>query len=468
MTTNNTASQSAVRTDGGEQEVNVLHAIREALDTKAAKAIIFLLQFIGSLFTLFYLKGVALFAYNSLFYRLDIPEANTPGYAVAVTFTCIGWGALMLFTRRQIVTRLVIMLCMPLYFPIFLFNYQHLCLIVPLGIFIVITYLASGAGEGVKTILGAVWLMFYVVGAFVFLAVQSVLQPAVSEYTVERGVSQAGNYRYSIVEVNDRADGHTYVSIEPNTYDISYDRSKWYAKGYEKTIYLSRPRTEFTTSWEVKSRTDITRELLMINPRMEFTLNAKQMKILGLDAEFTKEYTVGDLGRSTRRKLGIAIQKDLDLLGQTPEAQGLTLMEPKDTVTLTFEQMETAGLTISQDVRLSNLSDENLAALGVPEQCDVLSVNGKVVFRQYIAVLECTYDTDNRSLTAFLESNTLPEIVDPKDIPPVPERRGGLSSESSTEPAETTTETTETTEDTTETTEETTVTTTTRRRGAAA
>lgn len=453
MTTNNIyadAAGTAAAGSGGET-VSLYRRYREIMDTKSAKAILFLLQFIGSLFTVFYLKKVAVFAYNSLFYRLDIPAEQTKSYAVATVFSCIGWGALLLFTRRQIVTRWVIMLCMPLYFPIFLFNYRHMCLIIPLGILIVITYLASGTGEGVKTIFGAVWLMFYVVGAFVFLAIQSVLQPAISEYTVERGASQSGSYRYSVVEVNDRADGHTYVSIEPNTYDLPDKHATWYAKGYAKKIYLERPRTEFTASWEIKARTDITRELLMINPRMEFTLNAKQMQTLGLDAEYSKTYTVGDLGSKIRRKLGIAIKSDL--LGQDPAALGLELRESGEEITLDFNKMLEVGLAPSTDIRLSNLSDENLAALGVPAQCDVLSVNGKVVFRQYIAVLECTFDEDSRNLAAFLETNDLPEIVDPKDIPPVPERKRASDM---TAPAETTTTPEETTSETTETAEETT------------
>ena len=400
--------ESAVRTDAGFGEL--FRAVREALNSKMAKAVIFLAQFVGSLLTVFYLRGVLRLAYYSLFYRLDIPAEQRKAYCVSVSLACIGWGLLMLFTRRQIVTRIVIMLSMPLYFPIFLFNYRHLVLIVPLAVMVAITYLASGTSEGPKTILGAVFLTLYVLGAFMFLSAQSVLQPQITEYTVERGTSQTGNYRYSTVIVDDRAEGHTYIELEPNTLDIKYDKSVWCAKGYGKTVYLTRPRRTFDVSWSVKPRAEITRELLLINPAVTFDLNAEQIKTLGFDKTYKKEYKITSLSKKQRLKIKKVLKKDLD--GTTAEELGAELLTDEDKVTLTFDQMIDLGLKPVLEQKLANLSDENLAALGVPDQNDVLTINGKVVFRQYVAVLERTFSKDNRSLAAFLESNELAPISD--------------------------------------------------------
>ena len=95
-------------------------------------------------------------------------------------------------------------------------------LLVPLGIMVVITYLASGTSEGPKTIFGAVFIMIYILGAFVFLTVQSILQPATEEKVIERGLTKNEKYRYSIVQVLDQGDGNTYVTVEPNTADIEF------------------------------------------------------------------------------------------------------------------------------------------------------------------------------------------------------------------------------------------------------
>ena len=51
--------------------------------------------------------------------------------------------------------------------------------------------------------------------------------------------------------------------------------------------------------------------------------------------------------------------------------------------------------------------------LGVPDENEVLTVGEKPVFREYVAMLERTFDPSNRELTAFLEPNVLPP-VDPE------------------------------------------------------
>ncbi|MBQ5335481.1 MAG: hypothetical protein J6Z45_06000 [Oscillospiraceae bacterium] len=402
--------ESAVRAGTGAG--NFFRTIRDAVNSRMSKAVVFLIQFVGSFLTIIYLRGVFRMAYYSLFYRLDIPEELRKSYCVSVSLSLFGWGLLMLFTRRQIVTRIVIMISMLLYFPIFIFNYKNLVLIVPLAVMAAVTYLASGTKEGPKTILGAVFLTIYVLGAFVFLSAQSVLQPQVTEYVVERGFSQTGNYRYSTVVVDDRAEGHTYIELEPNTLDIKYDKSTWYAKGYGKTVYMSRPRRKFEVTWSVKPRAEITRELLLINPAVTFDLNAEQMKTIGLDKTYSKEYKLSALTKKQRMQIKKVLKKDLESEDKTAEQLGVEVLKDDTKVKLTFDQMVSLGLKPVIEQRLANLSDENLAALGVPEQNDVLTINGKVVFRQYVAVLERFYSESNRDIMAFIESNDVAPLTD--------------------------------------------------------
>ena len=51
---------------------------------------------------------------------------------------------------------------------------------------------------------------------------------------------------------------------------------------------------------------------------------------------------------------------------------------------------------------LNTLTDEQLAMLGVPESGDVMTFNGKICFRYYVAVLENYFDVDDRSLSISL------------------------------------------------------------------
>ncbi len=386
-----------------------LRNAREKLQSKNGRLVLFITQFLLSFLTLLYFKGVLKLAYYSLFYRLEIPEETKGKYCFLISMVCLLFGALMLFTRRQIVTRVIIMLSMPFYLPIILFNYHHLVLLIPLGIMVAVTYLFSGTGEAPKTILGAVFLMLYILGAFVYLTAQSILQPATQEIVVKRDVSPGGCYRYSVVQVLDQADGNTYVAIEPNTKDIRYGHSMWYAKGYSKTVYLERPLDTFNTEWTVRTRAEITRELITNNPSTTFVLSAGQMRLLGLDKGYSQTYTIGELSRSQRHKLGFGDKTDpIDV--RFRRFFRVKLMPTDHEVTLTFDEMVDIGLSPTYEQRLSRMTDEDLALLGVPEENEVLLVNGKVVFRQYIAELERFYWDSSRSMTAFLEPNVLPEV----------------------------------------------------------
>ena len=382
---------------------------REAVSTRNGQFFLGVAKFLVSLLSLLYFRGVLKLAYYSVFYRLDIPADSKGTYGFLVTVCCIFFGAVMLFSRRQIITRLVIMFSMPFYLPVILFNYQHPVLLVPLMLMVAITYLASGTGEGPKTIFGAVFLMIYVLGAFVFLMVQSILQPATQETVVERAVTPHGNYRYSIVQVLDQGYGNTYVSVEPNTEDVDYKHSTWYAKGYNREVYHERPLDEFHAEWSVQTRSEITRELITHNPNTTFTLDAQQMKLLGLNVGYAEDFEIGDLTRKQRHKLGYGSEKD-PIDSRLAKFFRVSLVEPDFKVSLDFDKMVSIGLEPTYDLRLSRMSDENLAALGVPEENEVLTVNGKVVFREYVAMLERIFDPDKREMTAFLESNVLPPV----------------------------------------------------------
>ena len=392
-----------------DQFRGILGSVRDAVQTKSGRSFIGVIKFLVSLLTLFYFKGVIRMAYYSMFYRLEIPEDHRGAYCFLVTVVCIFFGAVMLFTRRQIVTRFVIMVSMIFYLPIILFNYRHLVLLVPLMIMVVITYLASGTSEGPKTIFGAVFIMIYILGAFVFITVQSILQPATEEKVIKRGVTEKGNYRYSIVQVLDQGDGNTYVSVEPNTADIEYKHCKWYAKGYAKQAYYERPLDTFDAQWQVQTRSEITRELIAHNPNTTFTLDAEQMKLLGLNVGYAEDIAVSSLERRQRHKLGFGLESD-PIDSRFSKFFRVSLVDDEYTVSLDFDKMVEIGLKPTYDLRLSRMSDENLAALGVPEENEVLTVGEKPVFREYVAVLERTFDPSNREMMAFLESNELPPV----------------------------------------------------------
>ena len=417
---------------------------KDAVQTKNGRFFMGVIQFLVSLLSLLYLKGVIRMAYYSMFYRLEIPADHRGMFCFMVSIVCIFFGAVMLFSRRQIVTRIVIMISMLFYLPIILFNYKHLVLLVPLMIMVSITYLASGTKEGPKTIFGAVFLMIYILGAFVFLTVQGILQPATEEKVIERGETPNGNYRYSVVQVLDQGDGNTYVSVEPNTADIVYKHCKWFAKGYAKEVYHERPLDTFDAEWKVQTRSEITRELIAHNPNVTFTLDAEQMKLLGLNVGYAEDIRISSLERKQRHKLGFGLETD-PIDKRFAKFFRVSLVDKDYEVSLDFDKMVEIGLHPTFDLRLSRMSDENLAALGVPEENEVLTVGEKPVFRQYVAMLQRTFDPAYRDIMAFLESNELPP-VDPEGFDLDAIRKEREATRRTEEEDETTTRTTTTTE----------------------
>ena len=285
--------------------------------------------------------------------------------------------------------------------------------------------------------------MLYSLGAFLFLTVQSILQPASEETVIDRKVTPGGQFRYSVVQMIDQADGNTYISVEPNTADITYKHCTWYAKGYKREVFMERPLDTVEYEWKTQSRADITNELIDKNPNTTFTLNAKQMKLLGLDVGYAEEMTIDQLSRRQRFELGLASNAD-PIDSRIAKFFHAVLTDPDYTVTLEFDRMVELGLSPTYDLRLSHMTDENLAALGVPRENEVLTVNSKVVFRQYVAELERTFWESSRDMTAFLESNDVPE-VHPEGVE-IPERPVTSSTTAKTTTSVTETTTEETTE----------------------
>ena len=60
--------------------------------------------------------------------------------------------------------------------------------------------------------------------------------------------------------------------------------------------------------------------------------------------------------------------------------------------------------TIEKDnsIELASLTDEQLAELGVSDQGDIMTFNGKICFRFYVAEIEDYFNTEKRKLSVDL------------------------------------------------------------------
>jgi len=79
------------------------------------------------------------------------------------------FGGLMFYTRKQIVTRFSLCISPLLIFLMMIIDFGNWYLIIPPLAICGVVFLASGAGETLKTVLGTIYLLMFVVGALVYL-----------------------------------------------------------------------------------------------------------------------------------------------------------------------------------------------------------------------------------------------------------------------------------------------------------
>lgn len=79
------------------------------------------------------------------------------------------FGGLMFYTRNQIVTRFSLCISPLLIFLMMIIDFGNWYMLVPPLVICAFVFLASGAGETLKTVLGTIYLLMFVVGALVYL-----------------------------------------------------------------------------------------------------------------------------------------------------------------------------------------------------------------------------------------------------------------------------------------------------------
>ncbi len=291
-----------------------------------------------SVISLLYCLLMILLAVLSFFYTVEIPQKA----ACCLVLILISGGALaaMLYSRRQILTKICSVLLLPVLLPTVLLCFGEWELIVPLVVTALLAFFLCGCTETVKTIFGTIFLLLYVLGSLAYFLGISLFSTSTTANLMESGVAPSRKYRYEVINTEDSSNGSTVVIVEPNDFDISLGVMEFRAEGYERTVSLQRPmQSETTIRWETQTRQQITEELLSISQDVTVQLSSSDKKALGYDENAT--------------------------------------------------------------IYLRNLTDQDLERLGVPQNNDVMYVDDKVCFRSYIAVLEDYFSPSKHAISAF-------------------------------------------------------------------
>ncbi len=405
-------------------------------------------NFLGNIWTkrvvavlsLLYALAVCRLCYFSIFYEIHVRDR----VSLCLTVTVVSIIALvaMLYTRKQVITRIASFIILPAMLPVVLLYFGEWGMIIPIIITGVTILLLSGAGEGGKTAVGTIVLLMYIFGALGYFVFTSFFVSSAKETLVEKGTSTSGRYRYTVINTEDTSNGSTAVYVEPNYADEDFPFVNFTLKSMDRVVYRVRPiAEEIDIEWTTQSRQDVTQQIEAISDNIEITLTDDELKQLGYT--YDNKLTLSDVDIDMKLQIGLdGSNVDPILLdslndeqlavfgiGRDPNERYYILSPSAEVIDSagagsgkkiyfseidsdTIEKFQSEYLdeyydykfkvTKDRTVLLNTLTDEQLKSFGVSDQSDVMTFNGKVCFRSYVAEIEDYYDVDSRHLSIDL------------------------------------------------------------------
>ncbi|MDD6059502.1 MAG: hypothetical protein PUB97_03845 [Ruminococcus sp.] len=381
-----------------------------------------------SIISLLYAACVCYLCYFSLFYDIHIKERTSLCLVISAVSLIV--LVIMLYTRKQIMTRLSSFVILPAMLPVVLLYFGEWGMILPIIITGIAILLLSGAGEGAKTAIGTIILLMYIFGALGYFLFTSFFITTTDSTVIKSGVSPSGRYRYRMVNTVDASKGSTAVYIEPNYADKEYPFVKFTLKNMERIVVLERPLVEETDiQWTTLNRNEITESLSELSENIRVQLSENEKELIGVTGG--TKYVLTLLNGEQKQKLG---RKESDVgvifLDELTDAQLAIFKLAKDAGgyytneatpemlqaigkqtgakvylnELTDRQMKYFNVERDSAVYLNDLTEQQLELLGIAESGDVMMFNGKICFRYYIAELENYYDIESRRISFDLFS----------------------------------------------------------------
>lgn len=186
-------------------------------------------------------------AYMSLVYTINITDFKNFAITIGVFVGIL--AITMIYSRKTFLTSLVSMIVLPLFFPIVINCWGNWILIIPLAVLSILMFFLCGASENLKTVLGTIYITFFILGTIAYLLYNSLILTQTKDTKSEYYISETGNYRCYVIDTIDSSTGGTKVYVEPNTFDIHYNGISFIAKGYEKIVYNIRERKNVKIEW---------------------------------------------------------------------------------------------------------------------------------------------------------------------------------------------------------------------------
>lgn len=187
------------------------------------------------------------------------PVNDVPLFLLYVLVNFV-FAGIMFYTRRQVITRIVVCVTPIIAFVLLIIAFGQWYLIVPPVVVCAFTFLAAGTNETLKTILGTVYLLMFVVGTLVYLTmlhfnltVQTFLQLSecdISKRSEDYSYSPDNTYRL-VMYVDDAGNQRSLTSyyVEKTEDDIELPYLNCYKHLYSQKVLVTMDQSSVVYKW---------------------------------------------------------------------------------------------------------------------------------------------------------------------------------------------------------------------------
>ncbi len=195
-----------------------------------------------------YTAGLLYFAYMAVFYTIEFE--NTLKFAVIYSIISVIVGLLMYYTRRSALTAVFNILNLVAFLPSLLLNWGNWPLLIPAAIVTLFGFFSCKMNDAVKTVFGTIFLLVYIIGCIIFFLVMNVFMVKTTDTVLESGISPSGNFRYYVVNMENKSSGKTAAYIEPNNLDIDVMGMFKLNTTMKKLVKQANNPTTMELSWD--------------------------------------------------------------------------------------------------------------------------------------------------------------------------------------------------------------------------
>ena len=160
------------------------------------------------------------FAYSVFFY--EITYIDRMKFALIYSAVSMVTGLLYFYTRRSFITCIISMVNMVVFFPMLLLDWGNWPLLIPAAMVTLFGFFCCKMNDTMKTVFGTIFLLLYVLGGIAFFMVMNVFRVTTEDTLLSPIggiVSDSGNFRCYVLDVQNKATGKVAVYVQPNKLD---------------------------------------------------------------------------------------------------------------------------------------------------------------------------------------------------------------------------------------------------------